>query len=31
VGGQILAISRDHLSLRPGTVWVDVEEVLRAG
>lgn len=30
VGGQILAISRDHLSLRPGTVWVDVEEVLRA-
>ena len=30
VGGQILAISRDHLSLRPGTVWVDVEEVLKA-
>jgi DNA-binding SARP family transcriptional activator len=30
VGGQILAISRDHLALRPGTVWVDVEEVLRA-
>ncbi len=30
VGGQILAISRDHLSLRPGAVWVDVEEVLRA-
>jgi DNA-binding SARP family transcriptional activator/TolB-like protein len=30
VGGQILAISRDHLSIRPGTVWVDVEEVLRA-
>jgi DNA-binding SARP family transcriptional activator len=30
VGGQILAISRDHLSLRPGVVWVDVEEVLKA-
>jgi DNA-binding SARP family transcriptional activator/TolB-like protein len=30
IGGQIMAISRDHLSLRPGTVWVDVEEVLRA-
>ncbi len=30
VGSQILAINRDHLMLRPGTVWVDVEEVLRA-
>jgi DNA-binding SARP family transcriptional activator len=30
VGGQILAINRDHLALRPGTVWIDVEEVLRA-
>ena len=30
VGPQILSINRDHLSLRPGTVWVDVEEVLRA-
>lgn len=30
VGAQILAINRDHLALRPGTVWVDVEEVLRA-
>jgi DNA-binding SARP family transcriptional activator/TolB-like protein len=30
VGNQILAINRDHLALRPGTVWVDVEEVLRA-
>jgi DNA-binding SARP family transcriptional activator len=29
-GAQILAINRDHLALRPGTVWVDVEEVLRA-
>ena len=30
VGPQILAINRDHLMLRPGAVWVDVEEVLRA-
>jgi DNA-binding SARP family transcriptional activator/TolB-like protein len=30
VGAHILAISRDHLALRAGTVWVDVEEVLRA-
>jgi DNA-binding SARP family transcriptional activator len=30
VASQILAVSRDHLMLRPGTVWVDVEEVLRA-
>ncbi len=30
MGNQILAINRDHLMLRPGTVWVDVEEVLRA-
>ena len=30
VGAQILAINRDHLMLRPGTVWVDVEEVARA-
>lgn len=30
VGSQILSINRDHLALRPGTVWVDVEEVLRA-
>jgi DNA-binding SARP family transcriptional activator/TolB-like protein len=29
-GAQILNITRDHLMLRPGTVWVDVEEVLRA-
>ncbi len=29
-GPRILAIHRDHLMLRPGTVWVDVEEVLRA-
>ena len=30
VGARSLAISRDHLMLRPGTVWIDVEEVLRA-
>ena len=30
VGAQILAINRDHLALRPGTVWIDVEEILRA-
>jgi DNA-binding SARP family transcriptional activator/TolB-like protein len=30
VGTQILSINRDHLMLRPGTVWVDVEEVIRA-
>jgi DNA-binding SARP family transcriptional activator/TolB-like protein len=30
VGGHILTIHRDHLALRAGTVWVDVEEVLRA-
>lgn len=27
---EILVVNRDHLSLRPGAVWVDVEEVLRA-
>jgi len=29
-GQDVLYISRDSLSLRPGTVWVDVDEVLRA-
>ncbi len=29
-GTDILTITRDHLSLRPGVVWVDVDEVLRA-
>jgi DNA-binding SARP family transcriptional activator/TolB-like protein len=29
-GAQILVVHRDHLMLRPGTVWVDVEELLRA-
>ena len=29
-GTEVLAVTRDHLSLRPGVVWVDVEEVMRA-
>ena len=29
-GTEILNVTRDHLSLRPGTVWIDVEEVMRA-
>jgi DNA-binding SARP family transcriptional activator/TolB-like protein len=29
-GGDVLTVTRDHLSLRPGTVWVDVDEVMRA-
>ncbi|MDE2515190.1 MAG: hypothetical protein KGL12_04095, partial [Rhodospirillales bacterium] len=29
-GTEILNITRDHLSLRPGAVWIDVEEVMRA-
>ncbi len=27
---DILLITRDHLTLRPGSVWIDVEEVMRA-
>lgn len=27
---EVLSINRDSLALRPGAVWVDVEEVLRA-
>ncbi len=30
LGAQVLSITRDHLALRPGTVWVDVDELLRA-
>ena len=30
LGSQVLVINRDHLALRTGTVWVDVDEVLRA-
>jgi DNA-binding SARP family transcriptional activator/TolB-like protein len=29
-GGDILTVTRDHISLRPGSVWVDVDEVMRA-
>ncbi|MBV9249366.1 MAG: hypothetical protein JO227_09015, partial [Acetobacteraceae bacterium] len=29
-GAEIMQVTRDHLSLRPGAVWVDVEEVMRA-
>src|SRR6185503_8383065 len=29
-GTEVLIVTRDHLSLRPGVVWVDVEEVMRA-
>ncbi len=29
-GSEILLVTRDHLSLRPGVVWVDVDEVMRA-
>src|SRR5271156_6809739 len=25
---EILVVTRDHLSLRPGSVWIDVEEVM---
>jgi DNA-binding SARP family transcriptional activator/TolB-like protein len=27
---DILVITRDHLTLRPGAVWIDVEEVMQA-
>ena len=29
-GTEVLVVTRDHLSLHPGVVWVDVEEVMRA-
>ncbi|MDQ2802670.1 MAG: hypothetical protein M3Y41_08290 [Pseudomonadota bacterium] len=29
-GQDVLQVTRDHLSLRPGAVWIDVEEVMRA-
>jgi DNA-binding SARP family transcriptional activator/TolB-like protein/Tfp pilus assembly protein PilF len=29
-GPPVLVVTRDHLALRPGSAWVDVEEVLRA-
>ena len=27
---ELLLVTRDHLSLKPGAMWVDVEEVMRA-
>ena len=30
VGPQVLVINRDHLALRSGSAWVDVDEVIRA-
>jgi len=27
---DILQVTRDHLSLKPGAIWIDVEEVMRA-
>jgi DNA-binding SARP family transcriptional activator/tetratricopeptide (TPR) repeat protein len=29
-GTEVLVVTRDHISLQPGVVWVDVEEVMRA-
>ena len=29
-GDDLIVVTRDHLTLRPGAVWVDVEEVMRA-
>src|SRR5579863_2284812 len=28
--GEVLSITRDHLSLRTGAVWADVHEIMRA-
>ena len=30
IGSLVMAVGRDHLALKPGTVWSDVDEVLRA-
>jgi DNA-binding SARP family transcriptional activator/TolB-like protein len=27
---EVLQVTRDHLSLKPGAVWIDVEELMRA-
>ena len=27
---EILQVTRDHLSLKPGAIWIDVDEVMRA-
>ncbi len=29
-GADVLVVTRDHLSIRPAAVWLDVEEVMRA-
>src|SRR5271165_2413356 len=29
-GSEIIQVTRDHLSLRPGAVWTDVDEVMGA-
>lgn len=29
-GTNVLVVTRDHLTLRPGAVWADVDEVMRA-
>ncbi|MDE2006241.1 MAG: hypothetical protein KGI51_06730 [Rhodospirillales bacterium] len=29
-GTEVLSVNRDHLTLRPGIAWVDVDEVMRA-
>src|SRR5277367_420439 len=29
-GTEVLVVTRDHLSPRPGVAWIDVEEVMRA-
>lgn len=29
-GEEVLTVTRDHIGLRPGAVWVDVDEVMRA-
>ncbi len=29
-GPMVLVVNRDHLALRPGSAWVDVDEVMRA-
>ena len=28
--GEVLSVNRDHIQLRPGVAWIDVDEVLRA-
>lgn len=29
-GGDILTVTRDHITLRPGAAWIDVDQVMRA-